>query len=58
MLIVQRQSGQLHALGHAQRALLGVISDGLDTIREAQNALDEPDAAPQLGSDSVKFVSR
>jgi len=45
----------MHALGHAQRALLGVISEGLDAIREAESSLNEPDAAPILGSDPVRF---
>lgn len=49
----------MHALGHAQRALLGVITDGLDAIREAEDALDKHshnvnDSAPQLGSDPVR----
>jgi len=49
-------NAQRHGLGHAQRALLGTITEGLNIIEEVQSGLDRKTDLPSLGSDPVSFL--
>ena len=49
----QGSQAKLHSLTPAQKAYMGSLSQGLDTIESAEKDLGTPAQIPALGSDPV-----